>query len=678
MFIYSILTKSYSKLTNTKTLSYIIFFSSLLFIFTKASVAEFQKYHYLTLFFISSFYWILVNFKNRFLISFSSPFLLVLAALILDKYHNAFFAGLLFLFYYLLFEKKNFKNFIYLANFSLICLLFVSLSLFYNYVFAGQLDAWLWELPLNLKNNIVSSAYFDENLLKFWTWEYNEYRSFEHQPLKNWFGWFDVFNLPILIIWYAWGILVLLILCYQPSRKLFFAKSHKNYRYINFLLPLTFFTFIILLAYLSSVSFNVTSIRRALQVFSTFFAYLSFIITILFVIEFIVKSNFLNLKKYIQGFALMILTLVFLASLIKFDRTSNYKTGLPDNSFKNVRQIKYFFGKIGIKETVDQGLSFELCKQVDNLFNSKTKILMLSNIGKDCRLPTKNIKIFKANYNNIKTHLFDDSKNSFNLLKKNNYEYFVFFFDFKKNYNFFVMDDLSIYYKAFDLDFLLNRFNLASATSATFNELDQDRKSETNTHFPNELIKKVFDIDQIEPTVLIEHDNNYFIIELTKTENIQRKVTDQSVKKEILLNLKKQTKRKLISEIISKINKNNFKKNDFDKLSKDEKVAIKRIRLENRNDDNVLKQELINQIYAFSEKKVIVVADIGFSENFLIYIDKIENVSIGEKTENYKKYFDLSKNKITTDLYNTYNSYLENKYKININHQTLAKTKNYF
>ena len=221
---------------------------------------------------------------------------------------------------------------------------------------------------------------------------------------------------------------------------------------------MTFFTFIILLAYLSSVSFNVTSIRRALQVFSTFFAYLSFIITILFVIEFIVKSNFLNLKKYIQGFALMILTLVFLASLIKFDRTSNYKTGLPDNSFKNVRQIKYFFGKIGIKETVDQGLSFELCKQVDNLFNSKTKILMLSNIGKDCRLPTKNIKIFKANYNNIKTHLFDDSKNSFNLLKKNIYEYFVFFFDFKKNYNFFVMDDLSIYYKAFDLDFLLNNF----------------------------------------------------------------------------------------------------------------------------------------------------------------------------------------------------------------------------
>ena len=51
------------------------------------------------------------------------------------------------------------------------------------------------------------------------------------------------------------------------------------------------------------------------------------------------------------------------------------------------------------------------------------------------------------------------------------------------------IDDLI--FEGKNLDFLLNRFNLASATSATFNELDQDRKSETDTHFPNKLIKKI-------------------------------------------------------------------------------------------------------------------------------------------------------------------------------------------
>ena len=238
------------------------------------------------------------------------------------------------------------------------------------------------------------------------------------------------------------------------------------------------------------------------------------------------------------------------------------------------------------------------------------------------------------------------------------------------------IDDLIVEGK--NLNFLLNRFNLESSTSLTFNELDQNKNFESNTDFPNELIKKIFDIDDLEPTVLIEHKNKYFIVEVTKTENIQRKVTDQSVKKEILLNLEKQSKRKLISKIISKMNKNDFKKKDFDKFSKDENVVIKKVRFENRNDNNVLKQELINQIYQFSENKVIFVADNEFLENFLIYIDKIEKVSIDESSENYEKYFNLSKNKIAGDLFNTYDSYLGDKYEININHKALDNTKNYF
>ena len=108
------------------------------------------------------------------------------------------------------------------------------------------------------------------------------------------------------------------------------------------------------------------------------------------------------------------------------------------------------------------------------------------------------------------------------------------------------IDDLIV--EGENLDFLSNKFNLESSTSVTFNELNQNKNFESDTHFPNELIKKVFDIDDLEPTVLIEHENKYFIVEVTKAENIQRKVTDQSVKKEILLHLEKQSKRKLISK----------------------------------------------------------------------------------------------------------------------------------
>ena len=80
----------------------------------------------------------------------------------------------------------------------------------------------------------------------------------------------------------------------------------------------------------------------------------------------------------------------------------------------------------------------------------------------------------------------------------------------------------------------------------------------------------------------------------------------------------------------------------------------------------------------FLKKKIIVVNDIGLSENFLIYIDKVENVAIDENSEEYQKYLNISKIKIVNELYNTYDNLLKKRYKIDINYQALDTVKNYF
>ena len=226
------------------------------------------------------------------------------------------------------------------------------------------------------------------------------------------------------------------------------------------------------------------------------------------------------------------------------------------------------------------------------------------------------------------------------------------------------------------LNYIIQKFNLEEPNSFIINESGKDINSKMNKKITKGLIEKIFNIEEIEPTVLIEDGDKYFVIELVKTESIQKHYGDDLIKKEIILDLVNQTKRKLISEIIDKINKNNFNKYDFDKLSKNENVNIKKISLNNLNDDKILKKEIVKQIYTFPEKKVTIVNDIGLSENFLIYIDKIKNVTIDENSEEYQKYFDLSKNQIVKELYNTYENYIQKKYKIDINYQTLDAIKN--
>ena len=62
----------------------------------------------------------------------------------------------------------------------------------------------------------------------------------------------------------------------------------------------------------------------------------------------------------------------------------------------------------------------------------------------------------------------------------------------------------------------------------------------------------------------------------------------------------------------------------------------------------------------------------------MIYIEKIENTSIKVDSEEYTKYFNISKVKLRNNLYNIYDSYLKNKYNIEINYKALESVKNNF
>ena len=135
------------------------------------------------------------------------------------------------------------------------------------------------------------------------------------------------------------------------------------------------------------------------------------------------------------------------------------------------------------------------------------------------------------------------------------------------------------------MDYIIKKFNLEKPNSFTINKFGKDNDSKIIKAISKNLIEKIFDLNETVPTALIDDNNKYFIVELLKTKNIQKNIKNEFVKNEIIFDLSKNTKRKLTSKIIDRINKNNFNKLDFDKLSKNENVNIKKINLKNLNDD---------------------------------------------------------------------------------------------
>ncbi len=225
---------------------------------------------------------------------------------------------------------------------------------------------------------------------------------------------------------------------------------------------------------------------------------------------------------------------------------------------------------------------------------------------------------------------------------------------------------------------IIRKYNLGQETIYKINKSGLNINSETINELPENLKKNIFSLSIPEETILLESIDKFFVVEFIKEETVLKKINDKNIRNIIKSALENETKRKLMSEIIAKINQKKFNKSDFDKLSKEKNVLIKKILLNNKNDDKILKRELLDQIYSFQKKQVIVVNDLELKENFLIYIDKIENVIIDDKSAKYKKYLELSEVEITNELFTTYDNYLKQKYKIDINYKALNTVKNYF
>tara|TARA_B100000029_G_scaffold504996_1_gene584874 strand:- start:1819 stop:3267 length:1449 start_codon:yes stop_codon:yes gene_type:complete len=225
---------------------------------------------------------------------------------------------------------------------------------------------------------------------------------------------------------------------------------------------------------------------------------------------------------------------------------------------------------------------------------------------------------------------------------------------------------------------IIEKYNLGKPDTLRINKLGYDSSNKLIDNIPKDVVKSIFSLTEDQPTSFLDIEDKFYIIEIFKTENIQKELSDINVYENVKDQLIILEKRKIISEMMSKINQNNFKKSDFDKLSLSENVAIQDILLEGLKDNKILKEPIVNKIYSFPEKKIFLANNIELTETFLIYTDKILHASIDVDSDEYKKYFNLSKISASNVLFNTYDNYIKNKYEIDINYNALKIVKNYF
>ena len=129
-------------------------------------------------------------------------------------------------------------------------------------------------------------------------------------------------------------------------------------------------------------------------------------------------------------------------------------------------------------------------------------------------------------------------------------------------------------------------------------------------------------------------------------------------------------------KIFEKINTNKFKREDFNNISSEIKTPIKKHVIKSKRDNMKFTIDSIKLIYSLPTNSFLLVND----DKNNIYIVKINNflISNPKNEKNLKNYNLETRKEISESLFTSYDLYLNKKYNIKINYNTVERMREYF
>ena len=85
-----------------------------------------------------------------------------------------------------------------------------------------------------------------------------------------------------------------------------------------------------------------------------------------------------------------------------------------------------------------------------------------------------------------------------------------------------------------------------------------------------------------------------------------------------------------------------------------------------------------SQIFKLSEKSFTIVDELKQNATFLIWIKKIQKPKFDKNLSEKDKYYHAAVVSLKNNIYSSYDTYINEKYKVEINYQTLDRLKNQF
>ena len=200
-------------------------------------------------------------------------------------------------------------------------------------------------------------------------------------------------------------------------------------------------------------------------------------------------------------------------------------------------------------------------------------------------------------------------------------------------------------------------------------------------------INKIGDLSDIDQKIISSSDKNKIdIIDLKEfyliynIDDVVKKLPDINNEKFLKMVRERAYQEKKYNynlELIQKLNSSSFTDVDFNNIINSDQTKVKKLLLNSPKDNKTFNIDSINIIYSLPIKSFTMVSD----EEKNIYLVKILKEIVDKSSlsdDKLKDYQKISTSNLNKEILSAYDFYLNQKYKIKVNEQTLDRVKNYF
>ena len=219
-------------------------------------------------------------------------------------------------------------------------------------------------------------------------------------------------------------------------------------------------------------------------------------------------------------------------------------------------------------------------------------------------------------------------------------------------------------------------FNLSLITINETNRLKKNKKGNDIIKINDTLFKKIFNFSNINTLELININNKYYISEIVSVNKFARSLEDKRIKETITAQLKIKKIIENNSNIVKEISEEKFHKKYFDKFAIDNNLVIKKITLNNIENEKIFTSNIIKEIFKIKNNELRLITNSKLSKNYIIFAEKTEKSLFDKNIKDYAKYKSKAKLTLGNQIYITYDKTINSKYDIDINQKVLSRIKN--